>query len=352
MSENNQNLAHIDEEALAFDSRKRLFLGLITLASFLLVGILVLLWYTPYYGLTNMHPVVPWIFGGVIGLLILGVIWAFWGLVLNIVFRKPMLGSNRIRGLTIKLFLPLMTLLGRIFGISKRSVRASFIKVNNELVLSELDRYPPEKILLLMPHCLQMSRCEMRLTYDITNCKRCGKCPIKGLLELSEKYGVHLAIATGGTIARRIVVQKRPRLIVAVACERDLASGIQDTYPLPVFGIYNTRPHGPCLDTQVNLDDVEVALERFLEEKSFRMAQERWEQGKQERKERRRKNSGKAQAAAPGHNGDQPPLDRESSAPLATPGESSSRESSATTVGEGTSPSGTRGEGEIGASRS
>ena len=85
-----------------------------------------------------------------------------------------------------------------------------------------------------------------------------------GLIALSEAYGVHIAIATGGTIARRIVVQKRPKLIVAVACERDLTSGIQDTYPIPVYGVLNDRPNGPCLDTQVALPHLEAALRFFL----------------------------------------------------------------------------------------
>jgi hypothetical protein len=52
-------------------------------------------------------------------------------------------------------------------------------------------------------------------------------------------------------------------MILAVACERDLASGIQDTYPLPVYGILNERPFGPCLDTRVSLARLEDALKRF-----------------------------------------------------------------------------------------
>ena len=71
-------------------------------------------------------------------------------------------------------------------------------------------------------------------------------------------------IATGGTIARRIVVQTRPRCIIAVACERDLTSGIQDSYPLPVFGVLNQRPHGPCVDTLVPMKALEDAVRIFL----------------------------------------------------------------------------------------
>lgn len=71
-------------------------------------------------------------------------------------------------------------------------------------------------------------------------------------------------MATGGTLARHFVKQYRPRAVVAIACERDLTSGIQDTQPLPVLGVLNLRPHGPCLNTQVNLNQVEQAVQFFL----------------------------------------------------------------------------------------
>lgn len=248
-------------------ARKRLFIGLILGTNFLICLFLVLLWIIPYIGLDNIHPSASWVLGAMVVLLIAVVSWASIGLVLNILLKRPLPFSKRFRGITIKLFLPLITMLGRIFGLSKQVIRSSFIRVNNDLVISETGKYKPKDMLLLMPHCLQNSKCARRLTYDIFNCKRCGKCPIAGLLDLHEKYGVHLAIATGGTIARRIVVQTKPKLIIAVACERDLSSGIQDTYPLPVYGVLNVRPHGPCLDTLVPLENVEAALRRFMDPK-------------------------------------------------------------------------------------
>ncbi|NTU60232.1 MAG: DUF116 domain-containing protein, partial [Deltaproteobacteria bacterium] len=45
------------------------------------------------------------------------------------------------------------------------------------------------------------------------------------------------------------------------ACERDLTSGIQDAHPLPVYGVLNDRPFGPCFNTSVDLDRVAEALE-------------------------------------------------------------------------------------------
>ena len=255
-----------DKEYLRYASaKKRLFIGLVMGTSALVSMFLVLLWIVPYIGLKEIHHTAPWIFGVLIFTAIFIVAWAAFGLVINIVSGKALPLFKRMRGITVRLFLPLMMLLGRTLGITKEKVWASFIKVNNELVASSGKRYRPSEILLLMPHCLQRSDCTVRLTYGVENCKRCGKCPILGLLDLSLKYGVHMDIATGGTIARRIVVQKRPKIILAVACERDLSSGIQDTYPLPVFGILNDRPFGPCLDTQVALNRLEEATQNFLD---------------------------------------------------------------------------------------
>ena len=247
-------------------ARKRLFIGLITGSCFTVCLLLFTLWLIPYVGLENIHPSASWILGFIVLALVGSVSVAYWSLFFSIVTKQSLPGSRRSRGLAIKFFMPLMVLLGKALGIKKESVMLSFISVNNEMVQMEAGRYKPEEVLLLMPHCLQNSKCDHRLTYDINNCSRCGKCPIAGLLELHDKYGVNLAVATGGTIARRIVVQMRPRMIIAVACYRDLATGIQDTYPLPVYGVLNERPHGPCLDTTVAPFLLEEALQRFLKE--------------------------------------------------------------------------------------
>ena len=246
-------------------AKKRLFVGLVMGTNAMVIFFLFLIWALSTFDLAHIHPLGPILLELVIGCIIVLVGMASLSLVLSIRFGKTLPFFSRMRGLTVKLFLPFMTLLGQAIGIPKDKVRLSFVEVNNELVLKTAGRYKPEEMLLLMPHCLQRSKCKIRLTYSIHNCKRCGKCPISDLIALSERYSVFLAIATGGTIARRIVVQRRPKMIVAVACERDMASGIQDTYPLPVYGVLNTRPHGPCHDTQVSIESVEQAIRRFMQ---------------------------------------------------------------------------------------
>ncbi|CAK7000793.1 MAG: hypothetical protein DELT_00017 [Desulfovibrio sp.] len=247
-------------------AKKRLFIGLAVGTSLLLCLLLLLGWVIPFVGFGNIHPALPYVTGFLFFAAVAVILFGTATLVVHVYRGKPFLGSQRFRGVSVRFFLPLMELVGRLGGVSPEDVRHSFIKVNNELLLTETKRYDPEKILILLPHCIQKSACDLRLSHDVNHCRRCGKCPIGGLLTLRDVYGVHLAVATGGTIARRLVVEKRPRFILAVACERDLSSGIQDTYPLPVFGVLNERPNGPCFDTLVSLLLVETALRRFIKE--------------------------------------------------------------------------------------
>lgn len=242
--------------------RKRIFLGLLTASC---VGLCVaLLCFLVLPWTSSGARWLPWLSmaTGIAGIALL--LWLCATLVFHIYTGHRLPGIGWVRHVVIRLFLPLMEALARVVGIDRNTVRRSFIKVNNELVLADAPRVPPARLLLLLPHCVQASACGRRISLAPDNCGRCGQCQMGALLDLRDRLGFRLALATGGTIARRIVVELRPRCIVAVACERDLTSGIQDSYPLPVFGVLNERPHGPCRDTCVPLAAVEEAIARFL----------------------------------------------------------------------------------------
>ncbi len=136
--------------------------------------------------------------------------------------------------------------------------------MNNSLVRSS-NKGGAKRLLVLLPHCLQRSDCNIKITYNVYNCEGCGECEIKTFTEIAKELGLTLFVATGGTIARRIVVDTKPEAIVAIACERDLSSGVIDTYPLPILGIINERPHGPCFNTGVDVDKVRNALKFFAD---------------------------------------------------------------------------------------
>ena len=244
--------------------KKRTFIFLLLITCLVLLGGAMLLWWVPYVGFTNIHPYLPLIVGIIFGGIVLFCLGAVLTLLFTIIRGKNLFFNRKIRGIVIRFLFPLLVGVGKCFGIKKSEIRRSFVAINNQLVLAEAKKVRPEKLLILLPHCLQFHDCNVRITGDVKNCKACGKCRIKELAALAEEYQTPISVATGGTLARRIVVEKRPEIIIGVACERDLTSGIQDSYPIPVFGIFNRRPFGPCFDTDVDIDLVTSAVRTFL----------------------------------------------------------------------------------------
>ncbi len=244
--------------------RKRLFVALMGVTCLLIVGSIYLVWWVPTRGLANIHPDLPRIaglvFAALSGIALLGTLL----LVLTTAFGKDILFTRFMRGVVIKFLLPVIEFIGNAVGIPKDTIRQSFVAMNNSLVQSQRLLVKSDRILILLPHCLQLFDCEIKVTGDINKCVRCGKCDIKGLAELAEKYRIDISVATGGTLARKVIIEKRPKLVVAVACERDLTSGIKDCYPLPVIGVLNDRPFGPCFNTKVDVEKIDQALQMVL----------------------------------------------------------------------------------------
>ena len=244
--------------------RKRLFVTLMGLTCLILVGLFFLAWWVPNRGLANIHPNLPHIVGIIVAVLSGVAILGTALLVLTTALGKDIFFTRFMRLVVIKFLLPMIELVGRGLGLNKDRIRQSFIAMNNSLVISQRQKIKPDRILVLLPHCIQLFDCEIKVTGDINKCVLCGRCDIKGLVNISQKYHIDISVATGGTLARKVIVEKRPKLVLAVACERDLTSGIKDCYPLPVIGILNDRPFGPCFNTSVDVAKIEEALSHIL----------------------------------------------------------------------------------------
>lgn len=151
-----------------------------------------------------------------------------------------------------------------IFFQSRVSWWESFLNFNNEIVLTNHQGTHHDKLLLLLPHCLQSSQCKIRVTGDIVNCEECGSCDISKLKTYAQHAKIHAAVASGGSMARKLIKDLRPNVIVAVACHRDLVEGTRDAWMLPVYAVLNERPNGPCFETTVSMTTIEFAIKKFI----------------------------------------------------------------------------------------
>ncbi len=137
-------------------------------------------------------------------------------------------------------------------------------------VMTRLSEITPSERILLLPHCLrQSSGCKATYDQDGLQCRRCNpECAINQLSQAAIDDGyLGVCIAPGGKLAIKYVKAKKPKAIVAVACDKELAEGVQGVKELkkdainPVMVILPLVKDG-CVDTEV---DVEKALAAIRE---------------------------------------------------------------------------------------
>jgi len=241
-------------------TRKRIYIGLLLGSLLLLAGFVVLLWYLISQRDLVINHIILIMLAALAILVFAGLGIGIMALVVMIWRSRSFSSLENLIHRAHELLFPLALLTGSLVGIPREKVIRSYISVNNYLVSLKHLYLRGEQVMILVPHCLQNSECPHKITMDVKNCKACGKCSIGDLKKMADQYQAILKVATGGTLARKFLIDHRPAGVVAVACERDLSLGIQDMGFIPVMGVLNCRPNGPCINTGVSLQEVENAL--------------------------------------------------------------------------------------------
>jgi len=225
-------------------------------------GIMYLLW----PGLANISPMVAYVAEIILGIFPI-IMWLMW--IIMAIATAGISSFNmiimRISNRFLYIFFSVLILMGKIIGIDKDRISQSLIDLINHLVELNLYKVPADRLLLLTPHCLQKHTCVHKVTTDVYNCKQCGQCQVGELLAIAKEYNCKFVVVTGGTLARMMIKQAKPKAIIAIACERDLVTGMSDVFPIPVIGILNERPCGPCFDTQVDIERIRTTVEKIID---------------------------------------------------------------------------------------
>jgi uncharacterized protein len=175
-----------------------------------------------------------------------GVTLVWWSLLATSYLLHSSLLPERLaeRGPLLRLMRRTSRLADRV-GLRDRVENAS-VKVYNALALARQRKVSGGELLLLIPRCL-------------------GKETLEGVLGIAGKYRIPVFVATRGQLARRVIKERRPRAVVAVACERDMVSGLHDVAGrVPVLGLTLTLPSGPCKDTRLDLGRLEEWVKAYV----------------------------------------------------------------------------------------
>ena len=168
-----------ENSEVGFQPRKRLFIGLLTGACALVLVLAFLLWWIPSVGLTSIHPLLPILFGTLLFVLALVIVVGLALLILTLLTGRDLFFSDRLRGIVVRYLFPAIIGLGRLLGIHRDTLQQSFIALNNQLVRAKKLRVSSDRTLILLPHCIQLFDCAIKITGDVTF--KPGKEGLKGL---------------------------------------------------------------------------------------------------------------------------------------------------------------------------
>ncbi|MDD5557954.1 MAG: DUF116 domain-containing protein [bacterium] len=157
-------------------------------------------------------------------------------------------------------FHPICRLARRAIGRSGERVDAAFIAAANRYAVLARPGRGGRDVLVLLPRCLQRSDCAANLLESVDECARCGRCDCALLIEIAAAYGCRTVMVAGGRLAQAVVEETSPAAVVAVACEKELMEGLREVGGVPVIGVVNLRPEGPCRNTRVDIAAFRAAL--------------------------------------------------------------------------------------------
>ncbi|HXF94491.1 MAG TPA: DUF116 domain-containing protein [Gemmatimonadales bacterium] len=221
-----------------FSAPPRLYFGFAALALVTLLGSAAAVLYLVVPRIASLWPPGPatlwWALGGAAG-----VAWLWYGLLLASFYSGRNLLPEKLleRGPFLRL-MNAASFLAR--GFAKRDwVEHAAIDVYNALHERRARTVGRGELLVLIPRCL-------------------SKQALDGVLAIAGRYDVPVFVATRGQLARRVIRERRPRAVVAVACERDMMTGLRDVAgTLPVLGLTMRLPNGPCRDASLDLAQME-----------------------------------------------------------------------------------------------
>jgi hypothetical protein len=139
-----------------------------------------------------------------------------------------------------------------------------FIWLNNRLVERHFAERKPRSGLVLLPFCLQQTSCPHRIVWDLSNCKRCGKCAVGPTLELAGRANLPVKVAVRGVFGPEFIREVRPELTIAVACEDELFKGVLRAAGFRCYGVIGRQPEGYCRNTTVAAEELAAALDLFF----------------------------------------------------------------------------------------
>lgn len=148
----------------------------------------------------------------------------------------------------------------RPFGPLENKFIAAVVTDHNKKVTKHLAQNRPNKVLLIMPRCVQKIGCRSNVQESLDECLVCGRCPLGDVAAICDQHGLPALVAFRSHIAFDLARQQKPDLIIATACHDRLIKALRNVPEVPALLAPLASMDRMCVNASVDLQWLDEQL--------------------------------------------------------------------------------------------
>ena len=146
-------------------------------------------------------------------------------------------------------------------GVEEKELFQLYVESKNRSLVKNFASTPYNERILLLPQCLRSKDCPAELGKYGYECKECGRCSVEKIRHVTKNLGYKgTFILPGGSIAKKILLEIKPKASLGVACFKELVLGSFLCEKLGIIGQGVALLRDGCIDTLIDWKALNEAL--------------------------------------------------------------------------------------------
>ena len=146
-------------------------------------------------------------------------------------------------------------------GVEETELLRLYVETKNRSLIENFASTPYKERVLMLPQCLRAKDCPAELGKYGYECQQCGSCNISKIIQITKDLGYKgTFIMPGGSLAKKILLELKPKASLGVACSKELVLGGFLCEKLGVIGQGITLLRDGCINTIVDVKALKEAL--------------------------------------------------------------------------------------------
>jgi len=146
-------------------------------------------------------------------------------------------------------------------GVEEQELFQLYVEAKNRSLIESFAATPYNERIVLLPQCLRAKDCPAEIGEYGYECHQCGRCSVAKILQLTKDLGYKgVFIMPGGSLAKKVLVELKPKASLGVACYKELVMGSYLCEKVGVIGQGVELLKDGCINTIVNMKALKEAL--------------------------------------------------------------------------------------------